>query len=350
MVSAAPSGERLIELDDYDKAQAKSASKVEEQKQPAQENKTMTMEVDISVENKDINKPRIAAQNKTLDHISELNENPYLHPKPFKIEARDIVLRNFLNEQENQLGRNFQTKNKDFVNAYLSTPQFINTLTDICDDVMKFQNPEDKMSFLKKRLCEINRKLPAQVYLPFVSKSMRNYAVLNIVVDEARIFQTKERAPILMCFEVYRPIEMTIDEPTELYNHENFELIAPEESNVFDFDLNVQKMKKKASQALSMLKQNDKSVKYRNEQLQNALMSPYTPNQRPFGRERSHSFKSNKINSSSVPHSSMGMSRGSYNARNKKNSKFNFFKQFKDKKEERKKGKRNKQTKDSLRV
>lgn len=76
-------------------------------------------------------------------------------------------------------------------------------------------------------------------------------------------------------------------------------------------------------------------------------MSPYTPNQRPYGRERSHSFKSNKINSSSVPHSSMGMSRGSYNARNKKNSKFNFFKQFKDKKEEKKKGKRNKQAKDS---
>lgn len=96
------------------------------------------MEVDISVENKDIIKPRIAAQNKTLDHISEQNENPYMQPKPFKIEARDIVLRNFLNESENQLGRNFQTKNKDFVNAYLSTPQFINTLTDICDDVMKF--------------------------------------------------------------------------------------------------------------------------------------------------------------------------------------------------------------------
>jgi hypothetical protein len=32
MTSATPSGERLIELDDYDKAQAKSASKFEEQK------------------------------------------------------------------------------------------------------------------------------------------------------------------------------------------------------------------------------------------------------------------------------------------------------------------------------
>mgnify|MGYP006891311280 CR=1 FL=1 len=42
--------------------------------------------------------------------------------------------------------------------------------------------------FLKKELCDINKRLPAQVYIPFVSQSMRNYAVLNIVVEDARIF------------------------------------------------------------------------------------------------------------------------------------------------------------------
>lgn len=42
-------------------------------------------------------------------------------------------------------------------------------------------------------------------------------------------------------------------------------------------DLNLQKMKKKASQAMNLLKSNDKSHKYRNEQLKNALMSPYKP-------------------------------------------------------------------------
>jgi hypothetical protein len=50
---------------------------------------------------------------------------------------------------------------------------------------------------------------------------MRNHAILNIVVEEARIFQTKERAPILLCFEVYRPIEMTIDEPFEVAEQTN---------------------------------------------------------------------------------------------------------------------------------
>ena len=37
---------------------------------------------------------------------------------------------------------------------------------------------------------------------------MRNYALLHIVVEEARVFQTKERAPLLLCIEAYRPDEM----------------------------------------------------------------------------------------------------------------------------------------------
>jgi len=39
---------------------------------------------------------------------------------------------------------------------------------------------------------------------------MRNYAVLHIVADESRIFKTKERAPIMLTLEVFRPIEETL--------------------------------------------------------------------------------------------------------------------------------------------
>jgi len=77
---------------------------------------------------------------------------------------------------------------QDYLDAYLSTPSFVKTLTDLSDDVMKFNTPKEKKHFLKKQLCQINKSLPAQVYIPFVSKSMRNYAVLNIAVDEAKIF------------------------------------------------------------------------------------------------------------------------------------------------------------------
>jgi hypothetical protein len=103
---------------------------------------------------------------------------------------------------------------------------------------MKYTTSDEKKLFLKKRLCEINRMLPAQVYIPFVNKSMRNYAILNICAEEAKIFQTKERAPVLLCLEVYRPIEMTIDEPTELYDEEaNFFDMPPKELNSLDLNL-----------------------------------------------------------------------------------------------------------------
>ena len=68
---------------------------------------------------------------------------------------------------------------------------------------------------------KINHKLPAAVYLPFVNgkslfsfnslDSMRNYAILHIVADEAKIFQTKERAPVLLHFEAFRPEELMLE-------------------------------------------------------------------------------------------------------------------------------------------
>ena len=44
-------------------------------------------------------------------------------------------------------------------------------------------------------------------------ESMRNYAVLHIVTDEAKVFQTKERAPLLLCIECFRPEEMMFLKP-----------------------------------------------------------------------------------------------------------------------------------------
>ena len=40
---------------------------------------------------------------------------------------------------------------------------------------------------------------------------MRNHAVLHICVDECRVWQTKERSPFLICIEVFRPDELTLD-------------------------------------------------------------------------------------------------------------------------------------------
>lgn len=69
------------------------------------------------------------------------------------------------------------------------------------------------MGYLKNRLKEVNKQLPAAVYLPFISDSLRNYAVLHIVADESRIFKTKERAPVMLSIEVYRPVELALLNP-----------------------------------------------------------------------------------------------------------------------------------------
>ena len=38
--------------------------------------------------------------------------------------------------------------------------------------------------------------------------SLRNYTILNIVTSEARLFLTKERAPFMICIELFRPDEI----------------------------------------------------------------------------------------------------------------------------------------------
>lgn len=48
-------------------------------------------------------------------------------------------------------------------------------------------------------LQEMNLKLPACVYVPFVKDSDEFCNILNIVVEETKIFSTKQRAPFYIC-------------------------------------------------------------------------------------------------------------------------------------------------------
>lgn len=36
---------------------------------------------------------------------------------------------------------------------------------------------------------------------------MRHYSILNIVVEESKVFSTKERSPFAICIEIFRPEE-----------------------------------------------------------------------------------------------------------------------------------------------
>ena len=67
------------------------------------------------------------------------------------------------------------------------------------------------MNFLYEQLLEINKKLPCNVYLPFLEDSTRNYLICHIPLDGVKIFRTKTRCPIMLTFELIRIDEINKD-------------------------------------------------------------------------------------------------------------------------------------------
>ena len=103
-------------------------------------------------------------------------------------------------EENNKLNKNILDIN--FV-SYHSTLNFIDHLCDISNELPKHPI-EEQMTFLYEQLLEINKKLPCNVYLPFLADSTRNYLICHIPLDGVRIFRTKTRCPIMLTFELIR--------------------------------------------------------------------------------------------------------------------------------------------------
>ena len=84
--------------------------------------------------------------------------------------------------------------------------------SDICffDDLCKIgmdligKDPSLFKKIIIQKLTEINKNLPANVYLPFLTKSTRNYIIVHIPVTEIKVFKTKERVPFMVVFEMIR--------------------------------------------------------------------------------------------------------------------------------------------------
>ena len=103
-------------------------------------------------------------------------------------------------EENNKLNKNILDIN--FV-SYHSTLNFIDHLCDISNELPKHPI-EEQMTFLYEQLLEINKKLPCNVYLPFLADSTRNYLICHIPLDGVRIFRTKTRCPIMLTFELIK--------------------------------------------------------------------------------------------------------------------------------------------------
>ena len=133
----------------------------------------------------------------------------------FKLLNDDITYEDEDDDQENESGNiyeekinidtNITKKNLLDINfvSYHSTLNFIDHLCDISNELPKHPI-EEQMTFLYEQLLEINKKLPCNVYLPFLEDSTRNYLICHIPLDGVKIFRTKTRCPIMLTFELIR--------------------------------------------------------------------------------------------------------------------------------------------------
>ena len=106
--------------------------------------------------------------------------------------------------------------------SYHSSLNFIEHLCDISNELPKHPIKEQKL-YLFEELTKINKKLPCNVYLPFLKDSTRNYIICHIPLEEVKIFRTKTRCPIMLTFEIIRIDETNRENEDEiLENLDNF--------------------------------------------------------------------------------------------------------------------------------
>ena len=91
--------------------------------------------------------------------------------------------------------------------SFLSTINFVDHLCNICE-ILISSPLDNQLKVLQNEIMKVNKVLPSNVYLPFMSETIRNYVIVHIPVSEARIFRTKNRAPYLITVEVIRIDEL----------------------------------------------------------------------------------------------------------------------------------------------
>ena len=146
--------------------------------------------------------------NEFLINISnfKLNKIDYSYEEDSEEKENDIENEFFDDDEKDEKdGGNKKKTNVFDVNfqSYHSSLNFIDHLCDICAELTKY-NIDFQKIFLFNKLLEINKKLPCNVYLPFLHESTRNYLICHIPLSGVKIFRTKTRCPIMLTFELIR--------------------------------------------------------------------------------------------------------------------------------------------------
>lgn len=107
-------------------------------------------------------------------------------------------------------------------NSFLSNLMFWEDVEKIVKQAIILKK-EEKIEFMKNKLRKLNENLPGPVYIPFkksdnitniyyifiiIIESLRNFTVLSIIPEETIWFNSKEKSPILLFFEIFRIEEL----------------------------------------------------------------------------------------------------------------------------------------------
>ena len=167
--------------------------------------------------NKNLKKSLFIIEDKINEDNTKFRSNDFfIDISNFKLLNEDVTFEEEL--EENEYKNDFTDIQKmpldiNFV-SYHSSLNFIDHLCDISNELPKHPIDE-QMLYLYEQLCEINKKLPCNVYLPFLSESTRNYLICHIPLDGVKIFRTKTRCPIMLTFEMIRIDEINKDIKTD---------------------------------------------------------------------------------------------------------------------------------------
>ena len=161
--------------------------------------------------NKEIEKEGLINNNNNNNNFNDeemLNKIKNLNPNQFSLNL--FKRYDHVTNDENSIHLQYMKQiDLDDVNlsSFLSNINFFDHLCNICDILINTQ-PNERKKVLLNEIHKINKILPANVYLPFLNSSIRNYLIGGISISECHIFKTKERAPYMITMECFRLDEL----------------------------------------------------------------------------------------------------------------------------------------------
>ena len=171
--------------------------------------------------------------------------------------------------------------------SFLSNINFFDYLTDICERIRFIEYPELRQSELIKEITKINENLPYNIYIPFSNKEIRNNLISHISIKDTKVYNTKNRAPIMLTFECFRLEELCFEHNVKIKTQILNEEIKTE---------NNQNSLLSSSESKRNISKHNKKVKYFFDKM-NYLMSVDIALSKPiFVRKKSNLNNKNELN------------------------------------------------------